>query len=318
MNIDKRLNCFSGLCALAICAALFVAGPAFGWSPGERIGMDLDWLRVENLHEHGVPEPDIPAGTTWVEPVTGMEMVWVPGGCFLQGTPPSEDGRYEDEGPVHEVCLNGFWIGRFPVTNAQFRKFAPNHDSKEYNGLNLNGDTQPVVNVSWYEAMDFSRWLSERSQGRYTFWLPTESEWEYACRAGTSTSRYWGDEPDMACQYANVADISAQEIWPTWPIHDCDDGHAVTSPVGAFNPNAWGIYDILGNVWEMCQDWRGPYSSEPGPYYNPTGPSSSKQGRIVRGGSWDNNPNGVRCGNRSYATPNFKRYNNGFRIVRIR
>ncbi|MBW1989717.1 MAG: formylglycine-generating enzyme family protein [Deltaproteobacteria bacterium] len=282
---------------------------------GEYGQIDLDWADMDDPCEIRGSQ-DHHMGEVWIEPVTGMEFVWIPGGCFMQGTPPTEPGRYPDEGPVHETCVDGFWMGKYEVTNAQYRVYDPTHDAGDYKGFDLNGDDQPAVYLSWYEIMDFCWWLTKQHHGKYTFFLPTEAEHEYAARGGTTTSRFWGDDPSQACKYANVADLSAKKRYEEWEVHDCDDGYVVNAPVGSFLPNPFGLYDILGNAWEWCQDWNGEYPS--GPVTNPLGPGSSEHGRVVRGGSWDNLPSGVRCGNRSYATPNFTRYNNGFRLVRLR
>ncbi len=294
----------------------FLPGHLLAWDPGEKVGLDMEWMPMSEKPEQRPEGPGPEPGTVWKEPVTGMEFLWIRGGCFKQGTPPTEVGRYDDEGPIHETCLDGFWMGKYEVTNAQYNLYDPEHESKKYEGHNLSGDKHPVVYVNWYEAMAYAKWLTERNKGKYAFWLPTEAEFEYACRGGTTTSRYWGDNPDDACKYANSADLTSKKVWKKWATHNCRDGNIITSEVGSFSPNPFGLHDILGNVWEWCQDWKGPYPS--GDTKNPNGPPSSEEGRIVRGGSWDNLPSGVRCGNRSFGTPNFRRYNNGFRLVRTR
>ncbi|ACL05164.1 protein of unknown function DUF323 [Desulfatibacillum aliphaticivorans] len=298
--------------ALIFLLAMF-AVPAAAHQP--KIGMDLSW-RIISSKGDAPTEPQDKPGDVFVEPVTGMEFVFIPGQCFMMGsTGKTDPDRYQDEGPIHKVCLDGFWMGRYEVTNAQYHFFRPGHDSGEYEGHPLNMDAQPVVNVSWKNARAFAIWLSAQNQGQYSFWLPTEAEWEFACRAGTETSRYWGDDVSQTCQYANVADQTAGKYWPSWNVHPCNDGFAVSAPVGSFSPNAFGLYDMMGNVWEACQDWKAPY--RPGEQVNPAGPQTGKR-RMVRGGSWDNESRGIRSANRSYATPSFKRYNNGFRLVRTR
>lgn len=109
-----------------------------------------------------------------------------------------------------------------------------------------------MVNVSWYDATNFAKWLSKETGQKFR--LPTEAEWEYTARAGTKTSRFWGNNPDEACQYANVADLTVKKRWATWIVHNCEDNYLVAAPVGSFNPNGFGIYDMLGNVWEWVQD----------------------------------------------------------------
>ncbi|MDT8423034.1 MAG: SUMF1/EgtB/PvdO family nonheme iron enzyme, partial [Desulfuromonadales bacterium] len=169
---------------------------------------------------------------SWTESLTGMAFVRVPGGCFQMGSPSSEKDRDSNEGPVHEVCVDDFSMGKFEVTNAQYRKYKSGHTSKDYKGNSLNGDDQPAVYVSWEDATEYAKWLS-RQTGK-SFRLPTEAEWEYAARAGTRTARWWGESPDQACRNANVADQSAKRKWSNWTVHNCDDGYAVTAPVGRF------------------------------------------------------------------------------------
>lgn len=285
-----------------------------GAQPG--IGMNLNWRVMTSKGDLIDNNENEKAGDLFVEPVTGMEFVFIPEGCFMMGSAPGSDPqRYDDEGPVHKVCVDGFWMGKYEVTNAQYRKFRPGHDSEDYEGHALNRDNQPVVNVSWKNARAFAIWLSAQNDGRHSYWLPSEAEWEYACRGGTTTIRHWGDDSSLTCRFANVADSTAGEHWPKWKKHDCMDGFAVSAPVGSFEPNPYGLYDMMGNVWEACNDWKAPYLPEE--QLNPTGPAKGKR-RIVRGGSWDNESAGIRSSNRSYATPGFKRYNNGFRMVRTR
>ena len=321
----KRFAVAAGLAAFLLLSGL---SPALAWAPGEQIGPDLDWLHAPSDRAMPKDATEPKQGEVWIEPVTGMEMLWVPSGCFMMGSPPElrEPEDDDDEGPVTRVCLSGFYMGRYEVTNAQYRKFRKEHNSGEYKvpgnvpkAFSLNEDDQPVVNVSWNDAMTYCRWLSDQSGNKWIFSLPTEAEHEYACRAGTTTIRFWGDAPDDACKYANVADASAKEKFSKWKkMFPCDDKYVVTAPVGKFAPNPWGFYDILGNVWEWCIDWKGHYPKDlKAPLVNPTGPAKSKEGRQVRGGSWDNPPAGVRCANRSYGTANFRRYNDGFRVVRI-
>lgn len=264
----------------------------------------------------------------WREPVTGMDFVWVPAGAYFMGQTDSEKesliavmglkkyNRYcADEEPRHQVELDGFWVGKFEVTNAQYRHYAVGHDSKVYKGYSLNGPDQPVVEVSWSDATAFARWLSGVS-GK-SIRLPREAEWEYACRAGTETVCYWGDNATETCAYANVADYTAKQKWSDWSVHDCDDGFPVTAPVGSLKPNKFLLYDMLGNVWEWCADsysGRG-YLETAASIQN--GASGLSCYRVARGSCWDNPPRYVRAASRNKRRPDFKGYHIGFRLVMI-
>jgi hypothetical protein len=166
-----------------------------------------------------------------------MELVSVKGGCYEMGD--SVGDGDSNERPVHEVCVNDFYMGKYDVTNEQFRKFRPDHNSGKFEGLSLNDDKQPVVNVSWYEAVDFAKWLSQKTGQTYR--LPTEAEWEYAARAGAKTKYFWGNNPDDACKYANVADLSAKKRWKGWTAFYCDDKFLVSSLLSLDCTICWGM-----------------------------------------------------------------------------
>jgi formylglycine-generating enzyme required for sulfatase activity len=262
-------------------------------------------------------ETPIKALKTWKEPATGLVFVWVPGGCFLMGSPKSEKERSEDEGPVHEVCVDGFWMSQTAVTNAQFRQFQRDHDSRDMAGHSLNGEGQPAVFVSWVDANNFLQWLAGQNGGQYNFRLPTEAEFEYACRAGSEASRYWGDDATRACIYENVADYTAERQFGIKPVHECDDGYAATAPVGAFRPNAFGLFDMLGNVRTWCSDVYGVDSYVRHDRNNPQNNNESMgQSRVIRGGCWRGSTVSVRCAGRGSGLPNNSRDDLGFRIVR--
>jgi len=251
----------------------------------------------------------------WRESVTGIELVWVPGGCFGMGSAASEKGRFSDEGPVHEVCVDGFWIGKHEVTNGQYRRSIAQHDSTSYQGYSLNADDQPAVNVSWEEARAFADWLTKQYQGKNIFRLPREAEWEFACRAGTKASRYWGDDPNQACTRENIADQTAKRQWAHFLIHNCEDGYLVSAPVGKFPPNPFGLYDMLGNVLEWCEDVysKDAYTKhqQKNPFYQEDGPF-----RVSRGGSWYYEPSHERCAYRhSDFRANDRATDQGFRLV---
>ncbi|PNU18649.1 hypothetical protein C2E25_16505, partial [Geothermobacter hydrogeniphilus] len=253
----------------------------------------------------------------YTDPTTGMDFVLVPGGCYQMG---SNNGG-SDEKPVHEVCVDAFYMGKYEVTNGQYRKYKSGHDSGSYKGNTLNRDQQPVVMVSWEDATAFARWLSGKSGKAYR--LPSEAEWEYAARGGTRSARWWGNNPDQACGNANVADRTAKRMiadqtgkrkWSDETIHNCDDGYAVSAPVGHYKANPYGLYDILGNVWEWCQDWydSGYYGNSP--RNNPQGPSSGSD-RVLRGGSWGSNPGHLRSADRGRNWPGYRSSGLGFRLA---
>ncbi|MBF0163167.1 MAG: SUMF1/EgtB/PvdO family nonheme iron enzyme [Magnetococcales bacterium] len=242
------------------------------------------------------------------EPMTGLEFVEIPGGCFQMGS----EGNDPDEKPVHEVCVKSFWMSRTEVTNGQYHRFDDQHVSGAYDGHDLNGDLQPVVNVTWDQANRFAGWMSGR--GGVHFRLPTEAEWEYAARAGTKTAFPWGDTPGDGCRHANVGDATAKKAWPKWNVFPCEDGYAETAPVGMFMPNGFGLYDMIGNVWEWVADWYAPSYYASSPKEDPKGPS---QGffRTARGGSWAVWPDYARTANRTGIDPTHPDVHVGFRLV---
>ena len=284
-------------------------------SPGEdkELQIELAQKPVENSatgKRSGAQPP-----THWKEPITSMQFVWVPKGCFQMGSPSAEVGRKADEGPRHFVCVDGFWMGKEEVSNAQYQKFRSQHSSGSYKGNTLDSADQPVVNVSWEDARAFAGWLSTKYNGQYRFRLPTEAEWEYACRSGTQTSRYWGNDPNKACRYESVLDITSSTTWPNRACHPCEDGYKVTAPVGSFQPNAFGLHDMLGNVMEWCED---SYSNEAYATHQRNNPvyRSESPYRVMRGGSWSCGPSRVRCADRSWDNLHSRFPDVGFRLVR--
>lgn len=253
------------------------------------------------------------AETPSTDPVTGMQFVFIKGGCYEMGDLVGDGDS--NERPAHEVCVNDFSIGKYDVTNEEFRKFRPDHNSGAFEGLSLNGDKQPVVNVSWYDAVEFAKWLSQKTGQTYR--LPTEAEWEYAARGGTKTKYFWGNTPDDACKYANVADLSAKKRWKSWTVFSCDDKFLVSSPVGSFQPNQYGLYDMLGNVWQWVEDVYNSSAYTKLPKNNPVYEGSGEY-RVERGGGWSNGPLGVTVSHRVSLTPDFATHALGFRLVRVK
>jgi formylglycine-generating enzyme required for sulfatase activity len=230
-----------------------------------------------------------------------MELVWVPAGSFQMGSPDSEAGRTNnDEGPVHTVELEGFWMGKFEVAQEQYEAVTGKNPS------DLKGPKKPVEMVSWNDAADFCRKLTDRvgrasspaSVGR-TFRLPTEAEWEYACRAGSSTRFCFGDSDGGLGDYA-------------W--YDGNSGKQ-TQPVGERKPNAWGLYDMHGNVWEWCGDRPGEKHYDDSDRKDPQRPSSDGI-QMLRGGSWRDGPGSCRSASRNRGDSRKAIVNSiGFRVV---
>ncbi len=257
----------------------------------------------------------------WIEETTGIVFVRIPGGQFQMGSPEGEDGRSSDEGPVHLVKIDSFWMGKYEVTNAQFRIWKKDHKSEEYNGQSLNGDFQPAVAVSWNDAAAFVEWLDgqERYKGKVEFFLPSEAQWEYACRGGAGEARFWGESPDQACGFANVHDSTSAGAfaWNHAP-HNCNDHFATTAPTDSdkFQPNPFGLYHMLGNVWEWCRDtWDSEaYKKRDQDAANPVVESGDSGERTFRGGSWVSPPSDVRCAARVSDAPVGANGTVGFRV----
>lgn len=317
-------------------AAVFVNGKSVGVSPYEQKELSAGSYQIritkegyeawdrevaiklgkrEEVFAHLKKLPDGSSAVLWRESITGIEFVWVHGGCFEMGSPLSEKGRFPDEGPVHEVCVDGFWMGKHEVTNGQYRRFIAQHDSKSYQGYSLNGDDQPAVNVSWEEAKAFAEWLTKQYRSKNIFRLPSEAEWEFACRAGTKTSRYWGDDPSQACKHENTADQTTGRHWPHFLVHPCEDGYLVSASIGKFTPNPFGLYDMLGNVLEWCEDV---YDKDAYQRHQQKNPFYKEGGsfRVSRGGSWYYEPSNERCAYRhSDFRANDRAMDQGFRLV---
>jgi formylglycine-generating enzyme required for sulfatase activity len=206
------------------------------------------------------------------------------------GSPEREWGRDDDEGPQRELMVRSFLLGRYPVTNAEYERYLESHPRarrpETLDDPRFNAPQQPLVCVSWFEAKQFAAWVGGR--------LPTEAEWEYACRAGTKTSTYAGETSDNDPRLDAVA----------WHQYNSESR---TQVVGQKLPNDWGLYDILGNVWEWCADWYEPYP----PFPRGTGGSE----RVVRGGCWINRPRYARAARRDEMAPELADERVGFRVA---
>jgi formylglycine-generating enzyme required for sulfatase activity len=278
---------------------------------------------------------------------TTMEFIGLPSDSFLLGSPETDDQAKANEMPQHLINISeDFFIAVAPVTRAQFARFveAENYQTEaEKDGLGGTGydpktnqfldrqskftwrdpgfqqdDNHPVVNVSWNDAQAFCEWMSRKTQ-RYCS-LPREAEWEYSCRADSTTRYFSGDDPATLKGFANVGDqalkakrITARDAFAYFPF---DDGYPFTSPVGTFKANPYLLEDICGNVWQWCRDWYGEGYYADCPKIDPEGPEAGKL-KVLRGGSWVDEPGLCRAAARGAYEPSFRGFNVGFR-VRVR
>jgi len=264
------------------------------------------------------------------------EMVVIPEGRFQMGD--IQGGGESDEKPLHWVSIKSFAMSKYEVTVREFRQFVNATGYKTeaekgdgcytYNNGSWNkvrnanwrnpnfsqNDNHPVVCISWNDAMAYTKWLSQQTGKQYS--LPSEAQWEYAARAGTKTARYWGNDADDACRYANVHDkTSKTENGFSWTHHNCTDGYAKTAPVGHFKPNAFGLFDMLGNVWEWtCSQYESKYSGQ-----EILGKNNAKNDTrlSLRGGDWVGKPARVRSADRNRRASTDRIGCVGFRLARL-
>ncbi len=264
------------------------------------------------------------------------EMVVIPAGSFTMGSPSREEGRDEDEGPQHQVTISKpFAVGKYEVTRGEFARFvdATGHSTGEACWTYEQGEWErrsgrgwrdpgyrqderhPVPCVSWDDAKAYVAWLSRKTGERYR--LLSEAEWEYAARAGTRTSRYWGDDASAQCTHANGYDRTAKsELNFSWDNAPCRDGSVHTARAGRYGANGFGLHDVLGNVWEWVADcWYESYAGAP------TDGSAWVSGgecgqRVLRGSSWINVPGGLRLAERYRDSTAHRSGSVGFRIAR--
>ena len=274
------------------------------------------------------------------------QVINVPPGCFQMGSPGTEEGRGTDE-VLHRVCVKGFKLAKTEITLEEFGKFISathfitdaerntgesgcwsyqKESEKHWNwwqwanwklplrGASIVSNT-PVTCVSLYDVMAYIQWLNKETGQEYR--LPTEAEWEYAARAGTTTARYWGNNPDIACSYANVADNT--QLGPAkWPqTHNCEDGYFFTATVRALRANKFGLYDMLGNVWEWtCSKYEEKYTGAE-EVCTDIKPGSDVL-ISIRGGGWNADAPRVRAAYRNWGVAWSRQANQGFRLVRVR
>jgi formylglycine-generating enzyme required for sulfatase activity len=227
-----------------------------------------------------------------------LEMVYIPGGSFLMGGSDKEQNSSNDERPQHEVTLQPFHMAKYPITQQQYQAVMDRNPS------DFKGDRRPVERVSWHDAVAFCQKLSGKVGQQFS--LPSEAQWEYACRAGTTTPFHFG-----ATISAEIVNYDASN---TYGNGSKGKYPQQTTDVGIFPPNAFGLYDMHGNVWEWCQDnWHHSYNGAPtdGSAWNIGGNSNY----VLRGGAWDNYPYRCRSANRYGNSPVIRFNSNGFRVV---
>jgi len=267
----------------------------------------FDAKRAEQYQQAWADSLGVPINTT---NSIGMRLVLIPPGEFMMGSPASDPDASSDEKPRHKKprhkkprhkvrITNAFYLGVTEVTQEQYEKVMGMNPSYH------KGAANPVVSVSWAAALEFCEKLSSKEGATYR--LPTEAEWEYACRAGTTTAYSFGDDESQLREYAWFRENSGFRE---------DSGHKA-HPVGQKKPNAWGLFDMHGNVYELCQDWYGYYSSHA--VTDPSGPQKAgyRAGRVLRGGKFDHRARGVRSASRNYYAPlNVHSKSVGFRVAR--
>jgi len=206
----------------------------------------------------------------------------------------------DDEYPVHTVCVNGFWMGKYEVTFAQYDRFCEETGREKPDDEGWGRGNRPVIKVNWHDAQAFAKWLSKKTG--YKFRLPTEAEWEYACRSGGKKVKYGTSTGDLSHDLANYWGKGGRDKWE------------YTAPVGSFPPNELGIYDMCGNVWEWCEDV---YSSDAYKHHNRNNPIYTGRGscRVIRGGSWPHGPGSLRCVDRGDSLPSDRHFGVGFRLL---
>ena len=287
----------------------------------------------------------IPAGDVSGKDITensiGMRLVRIQAGTFVIGSPSAELGRRCDETQHTVTITRDYELGQFEVTRGQFRAFveAIGYQSEsersqqggygvELPTYRLTGldpkyswrstgfeqtDQHPVVNVSWNDAVAFCEWLSKKEMAVYR--LPTEAEWEFACRAGTTATFPFGDDRESLVGFGNVVDADAHAAFPDRIALQASDGHILTATIGSYRANPWGLHDMHGNVWEWCGDWFAPHAAEE--EVDPHGPAGPQPaGRVIKGGDWYHDWSFARPAPRYPIPPTVVRRHGGFRVVR--
>jgi formylglycine-generating enzyme required for sulfatase activity len=282
-------------------------------------GLFFKWVTWEVARRSGV-------ALRWVERLADeltLEMVLIPSGTFLMGSPEGEIDRDSEEDPQHEVTVSEFWMGRYPVTQAQWRFVAGL--PKMVRDLDLDpstfkGETRPVEGVSWLDAIEFCDRLSQHTGKTYR--LPSEAEWEYACRGGTTTPFHFGET--ITTELANYRGTDDADGWSgSYGKGPKGDDREETTPIDQFGlANPFGLSDMHGNIWEWCADrWHSNYEGAPGTSISWIDSEASEATysetayRVLRGGSWVNIPRYCRSATRDFSEAGSRSCYMGFRVV---
>jgi formylglycine-generating enzyme required for sulfatase activity len=238
----------------------------------------------------------------FVEPTLAMEFVKIPGGCFQMGSLETRYGRGSDEGPVHEVCLDTFWMGKYEVTWDQWKLLMPVPENCSYS---VGKENFPSEGLTWDEAHTFITKMNNTSNTK-KFRLPSEAEWEYATKAGKNSVYSFG----------NTIDPDIVNYDGKYPFGKVPKGlrRQAAERVGSFPGNSFGLHDMHGNVWEYCNDWYDEQYYANSPKMNPKGPENGVK-KVIRGGSWDSDARNCRSSERAKYKPNSSTASFGFRLV---
>ena len=334
-NAGRGTSVFAGILRWILVLLL----PALGGS--HALAQEVAALTQLPTAQPGTQQSDLQrraVGTVFRDCADCPEVVVIPPATFGTASPERAFGQTDQEGEGNSAALPSvIAVGRYEVTKAQFARFVreTGHstrggcfawDGHRYlqdaskNWRNpgfFQSDNDPVVCVNRNDAKAYTDWLTKKASRPYR--LPTEAEWEYAARAGAQGSRPWGTKTSDACLYANVADASAKREVPgiaaSWTFHDCDDGHAYTAPVGSYPPNAFGLYDMLGNAWEWTEDcWD--EESAGAPAAGREQPSANCSQGVLRGGGWVDSPAFVSYDFRFFVGAGDRDFYMGFRVAR--
>lgn len=259
------------------------------------------------------------AGSEFNDCPTCPAMIVIPAGEFTMGSDMVESG-HPDEKPRHAVKIDkAFAVSKFEITFDQWDACTVDGRCAKVSDDDLGRADRPVINVTWPDAKVYAAWLSEKTGKQYR--LLSESEWEYAARGGTKTPWFWGEAEDsygsrLACKFANLHDESGKKAHPNyvWSNHLCDDGFGETAPVGRYQPNPFGLHDMLGNLREWVEDCHGPYNDAPTDGSPRVAAECEK--RIVRGGAWIDGASTSRAAYRHPLPESHRNYQVGIRIAR--